>query len=64
MIEAGFSFEQIGGRRGARYARRVFPCPCSIDYAPGTHDDLANVIAGVAYCPVSRFTSSVSELRI
>jgi hypothetical protein len=28
------------------------------------NDDLANVIAGVAYCAVSRFTSSVSELRI
>jgi len=29
----------------------------SIDHAPGAHDDLANVIAGVAYCAVSRFTS-------
>jgi hypothetical protein len=33
----------------------------SIDHAPGAHDDLANVVAGVAYCAVTRFTSSVSE---
>jgi len=31
-----------------RFAPAGFSCPCSIDHAPGAHDDLANVIAGVA----------------
>jgi hypothetical protein len=36
----------------------------SIDHAPGAKDDVANVVAGLAHCAVTRFTSSVSELRI
>ncbi len=36
----------------------------SIDHSPGAHDDVANVVAGLAHCAVNRFTSSVVELRI
>ena len=36
----------------------------SIDHPPQGHDDLANVVAGVAHCAVTRHTVSVSELRL
>jgi hypothetical protein len=36
----------------------------SIDHPPQGHDDLANVVAGVAHVAVNRYTVSVSELRI
>lgn len=35
----------------------------SIDHSPGAHDDVANVVAGVAHCAVNRHTSSCHELR-
>jgi hypothetical protein len=51
-------FQQELERRTARGGKD------SVDHAPGGRDDVANVVAGLAHCAVSRFTSSVSELRI
>jgi hypothetical protein len=36
----------------------------SIDHSPGAHDDLANVVAGLAHCAVNRHAVTVTELRI
>jgi len=36
----------------------------TIDHSPGAHDDVANVVAGVAYCAVNRHTVKVTELRL
>lgn len=36
----------------------------SIDHGPGAHDDLANVIAGLAHCAVNRSSITINELRI
>jgi hypothetical protein len=36
----------------------------TIDHSPGAHDDVANVVAGLAHCAVNRHSASVSELRI
>jgi hypothetical protein len=36
----------------------------SIDHSPGAHDDVANVVAGLAHCAVNRHSASVTELRI
>jgi hypothetical protein len=36
----------------------------SIDHPPGAHDDLANVVAGVANLTVNQHTSSCEPLRI
>jgi hypothetical protein len=30
---------------------------------PGVHDDVANVVAGVAHCAVNRHTVKMTELR-
>lgn len=35
----------------------------SVDHSPGSHDDVANCVAGVAHCCVSRHTATVTELR-
>jgi hypothetical protein len=35
----------------------------TIDHSPGAHDDIANVVAGVAHCAVNRHMSWRSELR-
>src|ERR1700681_2723987 len=36
----------------------------SIDHPPNAHDDLANVVAGVAHCAVNRHSVTVTELLI
>ena len=36
----------------------------TIDHSPGAHEDVANVVAGVAHCAVNRCTVKVTELRI
>jgi len=36
----------------------------TIDHPPAGHDDVANVVAGVAYCAVHRHTVRVQELVI
>jgi hypothetical protein len=36
----------------------------SIDHSPGAHDDVANVVVGLAHCAVNRHSASVTELRI
>jgi hypothetical protein len=36
----------------------------SIDHSPGAHDNVANVVAGLAHCAVNRRSASVTELRI
>jgi hypothetical protein len=36
----------------------------TIDHSPGAHDDVANVVAGVAHCAVNRHTVKVTELRL
>lgn len=36
----------------------------SIDHPPGAHDDLANVVAGVASCSVSQHSTTVRELVV
>jgi hypothetical protein len=36
----------------------------TIDHPPGAHNDIANVVAGVAHCAVNRHTVTVTKLRI
>jgi hypothetical protein len=36
----------------------------SIDHSPGAHDDVANVVAGLAHVAVNQHTQSCTELRI
>lgn len=36
----------------------------TIDHPPAAHDDVANVVAGVAYCAVRRHSVTVRELRV
>jgi len=36
----------------------------SIDHPPGAHDDVANVVTGIAHCAVNRHTVIITELRI
>jgi len=36
----------------------------TIDHSPGAHDDVANVVAGVAHCAVNRHTVKVTELSL
>jgi hypothetical protein len=43
------------------HARRV-AVRTSIDHSPGAHDDVANVVAGLAHCAVNRHTVTVTEL--
>jgi hypothetical protein len=36
----------------------------TIDHSPGAHDDVANVVAGLAHCAINQHSASVTELRI
>jgi hypothetical protein len=36
----------------------------TIDHNPGAHDDVANVMDGVAPCAVNRHTVKMTELRL
>jgi len=36
----------------------------TIDHSPCAHDDVANVVAGLAHCAINQHSASVSELRI
>jgi hypothetical protein len=36
----------------------------SIDHSPGAHDDVANVVAGLAHCAINRHSVTVTELLI
>jgi hypothetical protein len=36
----------------------------TIDHSQGAHDDVANVVAGLAHCAINQHSASVTELRI
>jgi hypothetical protein len=36
----------------------------TIDHSPGAHDDVANVVAGLAHCAINQHSASITELRI
>jgi hypothetical protein len=60
LVDNARSVNQIAGleRRTSRGGND------SIDHGPGAHDDVANVVAGLAHCAVNRHAVTVTELLL